>query len=1383
MKRVSEKILITSLTIVIAAILTILFISYKLSQKVHDTDVLIARTADVQAHIQKLLSAAIDNETGARGYALTGLDKFLEPLEKSEAELSGSINQLGIHSKKHSSQQPRIDSLKVLLQKRMDNSRELISLRKEKGLEAAVKFAESGEGKLYTDQIRLLTAAIQTHEKVQMEARRAENRAAITYLSRILSGLAVSIFILVILVYNLVKKSIAAQNRSQQLLLDANLTLDKDIKAKNEQLAHIFERITDAFAAVDSKWQFTFVNKKAGEILNHNPEQLIGSNIWDVFPGSETRNKPFFDAFHQAMQKQEEVYLEEYYSPFDSWVELRIYPSSDGISVFFADITEKKRAEEKVLKANRLYNFISQVNQMIVHTTDEDTLFTKVCDIAINEGQFKMAWIGIKDEASQTVIPVKFAGEERGYLSNVKISTSPVPEGNGPTGTAIREGKPFICHDISTDSRMTPWRAAALERGFMSSISAPITKFGKVTGAFTVYAAEKHFFDKEETALILEATGDISFALEIIHKEKLRREAEILLHEEKDKFKKIAETSPGLIYSFKRLPEGNVFSFPFAGKTIEDIFGFTKEQLEDDANIVVPHFHPEDSVHISESIEASAKNLTAWKCEFRYLHPEKGEIWLEGHTIPKKEADNCIAWYGVIIDTTERKKAELYIKENERKYRAFFESSMDGILLTDPDGKILAANPAACNIFNIPEAELIKRNRDQLVDITDPNLTKLLDERAKKGKARGELIMLRKTGEPFTAEISSALFKDAEGAVKSSMIIRDITARKKAEKEIQDSNFRFEVITRATNDALWEWNFETGILWGNENHQQLYGLTIEDAVPDNAMWLQRIHPEDRHIIAETQTRSLVSDKNIFISEYRFLNARNEYRNIYDRCYILRDRYLNPVRIIGSMMDITEQKKAESEIAESEKRFRNSLDKMLEGVQIIDFNWRYLYVNETAAKHGNTAKEALEGFTMQEKYPGIEQSAMFKTLQQCMQERKTAFLTNKFTYPDNSHAWFDLSIQPVPEGLFILSIDITEKKKKEEEIELAEAIIKKSEAQYKDLFNYSPLPKWIYDIETFKILDVNEATIKQYGYSRAQLTNMTVKDIRPAEDMEKFVNMKHHNAGSSAFNVGEWRHKKADGTIITVEISGHPVEYNGRSAMMIIANDITERKKSEDTIKQINNELHNLSEHLQTIREEERLQIARDLHDELGQQLTGLKLGIEWLSLKIPGEDIRLKDKMYEMIDLIKVTIQSVRRITANLRPSMLDDLGLIAALEWQSMEIKNRHGIDIIFHSNLKEPNLSLETSTALFRIYQEALTNVVRHAAASKVQSSLELVDNNIILVISDNGIGMDMTAQKEHKSFGLIGIKERTFVIGGKFEMISEPGKGTTIKIIVPV
>ena len=150
--------------------------------------------------------------------------------------------------------------------------------------------------------------------------------------------------------------------------------------------------------------------------------------------------------------------------------------------------------EAKILKLNRLYLFISQVNQMIVRAADEATLFKEACRIAVNVGQFRMAWIGLIDEHTQKVVPVMQAGEGLDYLSKIKtISIADVPEGRGPTGTAIREGRYIVCNDIENDPQMAPWQEAALGRGYHSSIALPISKRGKVIGAFGLYATVKNF--------------------------------------------------------------------------------------------------------------------------------------------------------------------------------------------------------------------------------------------------------------------------------------------------------------------------------------------------------------------------------------------------------------------------------------------------------------------------------------------------------------------------------------------------------------------------------------------------------------------------------------------------------------------------------------------------------------------------------------------------------------------------------------------------------------------------------------------------------------------------------------------------------------------------
>lgn len=239
-------------------------------------------------------------------------------------------------------------------------------------------------------------------------------------------------------------------------------------------------------------------------------------------------------------------------------------------------------------------------------------------------------------------------------------------------------------------------------------------------------------------------------------------------------------------------------------------------------------------------------------------------------------------------------------------------------------------------------------------------------------------------------------------------------------------------------------------------------------------------------------------------------------------------------------------------------------------------------------------------------------------------------------------------------------------------------------------------------------------------------------------------------------------------------------YPSPDGLSVFIRDITERKKAEEEMNRANDELRRLSSYLQSIREEERIHIAREIHDELGQQLTGLKMYVHHLYTH-PEEDQKARSK--EIIELIDQIVHSVRRISSNLRPPILDDLGLVPALEWQSQEVEKRSAIKVTFESELFLLDLPVNISTGLFRIYQEALNNAVKHANAKNIHSKLELNDDRLILEISDDGKGIDWEKQKEKKTFGLLGIRERTHIMNGKIEMASESGKGTRLIIVVPL
>ncbi|MEY2429702.1 MAG: hypothetical protein QOJ40_2587, partial [Verrucomicrobiota bacterium] len=228
----------------------------------------------------------------------------------------------------------------------------------------------------------------------------------------------------------------------------------------------------------------------------------------------------------------------------------------------------------------------------------------------------------------------------------------------------------------------------------------------------------------------------------------------------------------------------------------------------------------------------------------------------------------------------------------------------------------------------------------------------------------------------------------------------------------------------------------------------------------------------------------------------------------------------------------------------------------------------------------------------------------------------------------------------------------------------------------------------------------------------------------------------------------------------------------------------DKRRAEDQLRESHEQLRALSVYLQTVREEERTRIAREVHDELGQALTGCKLDLSWIAGKLPRDLKPLLEKTRTLSAHIDSTIQMVRRIATELRPGILDHLGLGAALEWQANEFQTRTGIKCDVHANLGDPALNPELNTTFFRIFQETLTNVIRHAGATEVHVSLKERDGRIILEVKDNGRGISREEISNTRSMGLLGMRERAGLLGGTFKIGCMPGgKGTRLTVSIPV
>jgi signal transduction histidine kinase len=238
---------------------------------------------------------------------------------------------------------------------------------------------------------------------------------------------------------------------------------------------------------------------------------------------------------------------------------------------------------------------------------------------------------------------------------------------------------------------------------------------------------------------------------------------------------------------------------------------------------------------------------------------------------------------------------------------------------------------------------------------------------------------------------------------------------------------------------------------------------------------------------------------------------------------------------------------------------------------------------------------------------------------------------------------------------------------------------------------------------------------------------------------------------------------------------------GQLQMTAVLRDVTQRRKAEAELRMVNGQLRELSVSLQGVREEERKRISRELHDDLGQQLTGLKLSLSWLGSRLKEGRATAVQDVDEMRRQLDTAIGSVRRIAAELRPRVLDDLDFREALTWQMQEFFKHSGIQIELDLQDADQIRDDALATALFRIVQEALTNVVRHAAADKVLVSLHAAGAQLLLRISDNGAGFD--SRVACGGVGLVSMRERCSAVGASFQVHSSPGNGTHIEVAIPI
>jgi PAS domain S-box-containing protein len=323
------------------------------------------------------------------------------------------------------------------------------------------------------------------------------------------------------------------EERAEQALRDS----EEALRESERKYRELVEHANSIILHWSRDGRIIFLNEFGQRFFGYSEEEIRGRHVMGtIVPENESGGRdlrPLMDeicrnpeAFEQNVNENIRRNGERVWVAWTNKVVLDAQGQVTEILSIGADITRRKHAEERVLRLNQLYAALSRLNQIVGRASDRQTLFRETCRIAVEHGQFRMAWIGLVDEATALVRPEAFAGEEQGYLTSLTIAYQDERLARGPTGTAIREGRCDLCHDIATDPRTEPWRAEALRCGFRASAAVPLRQEGRVIGALSAYAEEARVFDAEEEALLIEIGQVISYALDGLVREAQRRQAE-----------------------------------------------------------------------------------------------------------------------------------------------------------------------------------------------------------------------------------------------------------------------------------------------------------------------------------------------------------------------------------------------------------------------------------------------------------------------------------------------------------------------------------------------------------------------------------------------------------------------------------------------------------------------------------------------------------------------------------------------------------------------------------------------------------------------------------------------------------------------------------------
>jgi PAS domain S-box-containing protein len=744
-------------------------------------------------------------------------------------------------------------------------------------------------------------------------------------------------------------------------------------------------------------------------------------------------------------------------------------------------------------------------------------------------------------------------------------------------------------------------------------------------------------------------------------------------------------------------------------------------------------------------------------------------------------------------DMRERKEAQRVLGNTLQRFYAILSNLSSGVLLVTNEGRIEFANQAFCSLFGLKESptdlvatfdsEKVIAKIDTAYENHEQAVLRVREILEREQSVLGEEVSMQNGGTYRRDFVALTVEGKSYGRM---WVHTDITELKRKEEALRESRAKLEAALASMTDSVLITDAEGRFVEFNDAYARFYRFKSKAEFPRDFDEFASIF-EVFLTTGEQAPREMYAIQRALRGETA-TNAEYTLRRKDTGESWIGSISFSPIResagaITGAVItarDITEAKRAETRL----RRFYETdlfaiLYWTIDG-GVLDANDKFL------AMTGYSRADLRAGLVDWVHMTPPEYEALDEDARRQVRETGVHLPFEKeFIRKDGSRIWGLISAVAYEDdrtqGISFL-LDITKRKR-------AEEALRESEKRYRNLFNAMNEGFCIVEVlfdsdgkpEDYRFLEVNDAFERQTGLHDA--VGKRMREFAPAHEEHWFeIYGKIALTGEPAHFMNEARALNR-----WFDVHAYRVGEPEMRRVAIVFNDFSDYKKAQEALLRSEKlayqrqQLQALAERLQQAREEERKMVARDLHDDIGQILTAIKMDMSWVVRHLPRANDEVHDRLKGSIELINDGVRSVRKICSGLRPGILDDLGLAAAIEWQSNEFAARTGISCQVSVPVGELVLDGDRATALFRIFQECLTNVARHAEARSVRATLRAEDKNLLLVVQDDGKGF--LESEVAGSLGVLGMKERAQACGGSVQVSSSPGKGTTVTVRVPV